>query len=60
MMMLHPGLDDIYALVLIGAIMMINAWVLFSSAPSSSQEWRLSLGQLPVIRPFFMYLINHT
>ena len=60
MMMLHPGLDNIYAIVIISAIMMMNGWVLFSSAPSSSQEWRLSLGRLPMVGPFFMYLMNHT
>ena len=60
MMMLHPGLSDIYALIIIAAIMMMNVWVLVSAAPSSAQEWRLSLSQLPVVGPLFTYLMNHT
>lgn len=60
MMMSHPGLSNIYALIIIISIMLMNAWMLFSSAPSSSQEWRMSLRSLPVFGPLFSYLMTRT
>ncbi|MBL4607787.1 MAG: 4Fe-4S binding protein [Pseudomonadales bacterium] len=60
MLMLHLGLSDVYALIIISAIMLMNVWFLFSSAPSSSQEWRLSLSKLPLAGPLFTYMMTHT
>ena len=56
MIMSHPGMTYLWAVLILIFIAGINLWVLVAPAPTSKQEWRLPLTRIPLLGGLFRYL----